>query len=132
MKSWQCWRDKGYMKAELTLPPELVNEIADKVIEKLLPYLSVNNDHGTEDKIFTVKQLSKYIGLSESWVYNNKHKIPHFNKKENEFKRKGKPLFRKSEIDEWLNTFRKEPESIPRTSSPGIFKQQKQRVTTSL
>lgn len=124
------------LKADLTLPPELVDEIADKVFEKLEPLIVGNSRHNTEDRVFTVAQLSEYIGLSKQWIYNNKKNIPHFN-------RKRKPLFRKSEIDRWLETFKKEPGSssfrnITATKTENIsiqqraFKHQKNNATTSL
>ena len=124
------------MKAEITFPPELVESIADKVIEKLTPLITGNSKHENEDRVFTVEQLSNYIGLSKQWIYNNKKNIPHFNKKR-------KPLFRKSEIDRWLETFKKEPGSsefrnITATKSKDIpvqqraFKPQKSNATTSL
>jgi predicted DNA-binding transcriptional regulator AlpA len=109
------------LKAELETGD--IESIAQRVVELIKPYFSNNVKYDTEDRIFTVKQLSAYIGLSESWIYNNKHKIPHFNKKEGGFKRKGKPLFRRSEIDQWLNTFREKSVNnyVP------AFKEQKQR-----
>ena len=68
------------MKAELTLPPELVEEIADKVTERLKPLLSDSKKGKAEDTIFDV--------LKE---------IPHFHV--------GKYLrFKKSVIDKWIET----------------------------
>lgn len=124
------------MKAELTLPPELVELIADKIIEKLKPLILNNDRPQGEDRIFTVGQLSEYIGLSKQWIYNNKKEDPHFN-------RRRKPLFRKSEINRWLETFKKEPglsgfRNISTTRSEDIplqqraFKPQKSNATTSL
>jgi hypothetical protein len=86
--------------------------------------------------MFTVKQLSEYIGLSIQWIYNNKKNIPHIC-------RNRKPLFRKSEIDRWLETFKKETGSsgfrkITATKTEDIpiqqrtFKHQKSDATTSL
>ena len=123
------------MKAEITFPPELVESIADKVIEKLTPLITGNSKHENEDRVFTVEQLSNYIGLSKQWIYNNKKNIPHFN-------RKRKPLFRKSEIDRWLETFKKEPgssgfrnitatKSTDRHIQQRAFKPQKSNATTS-
>ncbi|OGW43380.1 MAG: hypothetical protein A2Y66_03770 [Nitrospirae bacterium RBG_13_41_22] len=96
---------------------------------------SNNGKQEAEDKIFTVKQLSEYIRLSTQWIYNNKKNIPHFN-------RKRKPLFRKSEIDRWLETFKKEPgssgfrnitatKSTDRHIQQRAFKPQKSNATTS-
>ena len=130
------------MKTELETQD--IEAIALRVVELLEPLFSNYRKHDVEDRIFTVKRLSAYIGLSERWIYNNKYKIPHFNKKEDGFKRKGKPLFRKSEIDRWLETFRKEPGSsgvrniTAATKSEIIpiqqraFKPQKSNASTSL
>jgi predicted DNA-binding transcriptional regulator AlpA len=118
------------------LEPQDIEAIADRVIEKLKPLIMGNSVHDTEDRVFTVEQLSEYIGLSKQWIYNNKKNIPHFN-------RKRKPLFRKSEIDRWLETFKKEPGSssfrnITATESEALptqqraFKRQKSNATTSL
>ncbi|RJQ54523.1 MAG: DNA-binding protein [Nitrospiraceae bacterium] len=88
------------MKAELTLPPELIDLIADRIIEKLKPVISGNNNHVADDRFMTVKQLSQYIGLSTQWIHNNLKDIPHLNLG-------NKPLFKKSEIDLYLEQFRK-------------------------
>ncbi len=87
------------MKAELTLPQELVDLIADKVIEKLKPLLSGNGRH-EDDTIFSVQGLKGYLHVSDKWIYERTHlkEIPHL--KVNGFLR-----FRKKEIDKWLNSF---------------------------
>lgn len=111
------------MKAELTLPEEFVDLIADRVIEKLKPFLSGNGNSG--DRLFTVKQLSEYLGLSRQWIYNNKRKL------EPEYLN-GKPLFRLSKINAMLKTI-KEPITAKPITTPlqaKAFKQQK--AVTSL
>jgi predicted DNA-binding transcriptional regulator AlpA len=98
------------VKAELTLPPELVKEIAKEVIELLKPMLSGNGKHEADDRWFNVRQLSEYIGMSPQWIYNNKGKLLHVNIN-------NKPLFRKSEVDRWLESCRvhtiNEPIELP-------------------
>jgi predicted DNA-binding transcriptional regulator AlpA len=112
------------MKAELTLPPELVDLIADKVIEKLKPLIAVNGSHNPKDRWFNVKELSAYISMSTQWIYNHKNKLPHSNIN-------NKPLFRKSEIDTWLEGYRAvKPEDIKYEKDPikvSIFNNQKGR-----
>jgi predicted DNA-binding transcriptional regulator AlpA len=116
--------------------PQDIEAIADKVLEKLKPLIMGNDRCDSGDRVFTVKQLSEYIGLSKQWIYNNKKNIPHLY-------RRRKPLFRKSEIDRWLETFKKEPglssfKNITATKSEDIsiqqraFKRQKSNATTSL
>ena len=62
------------------------------------------------DKWFNVRQLSDYIGMSMQWIYNNKNKLPHSNIN-------NKPLFRKSDIDRWLESCKvnisNEPVELP-------------------
>lgn len=124
------------MKAELTLPQELVDQITDKVVEKLKPIIAVNGNGELRERWFNVKQLSDYIGMSRQWIYNHKHKLPHSNIN-------NKPLFRKSDIDYWLESFRvnsgNEVISFPvnaKTQKKGIqisgFNNQKRKAVTSL
>ena len=88
------------MKAELTLPPELVDLIADKVIEKLRPIVTDNGKHETEDKIFDKKGLSEYLKLSQSTINKlivNKQ-IPYFKIQPGQ---SGGVRFHKRDIDKW-------------------------------
>ncbi|MBA4349610.1 MAG: hypothetical protein C0415_06465 [Thermodesulfovibrio sp.] len=88
------------MKAELTLSPELVEQIADKVIEKLKPLLSGNGKH--EDDILTIEQASKLLGKSKEqiyqWVNLSKHGLNSF-----PYMKAGKSLrFSKNKLIEWM------------------------------
>jgi excisionase family DNA binding protein len=87
------------VKAELTLPQELVNEIADKVIERLKPLLS-GTGKAEDDVIYDVKGLCDYLHVSNKWIYERTHlkEIPHL-------KVNGLLRFRKKDIDKWLNSF---------------------------
>lgn len=90
------------MKAELTLPPELVKEIAKEVIELLKPMLSGNGKHETEDKIFDKKRLSEYLKLSQSAINKlivNKQ-IPYFKIQPGQ---SGGVRFHKRDIDKWIS-----------------------------
>lgn len=122
------------MKAEITFPPELVDEIAEKVAEKLQPLLlsEYNCTSFSEEKYLTVKKLSDYIGLSKSWVYNNMNKIPHHTSKGEKSKR-GKPLFKKSEIDNWLKTqWQDQKIAYGGRKEFGHFREQGNEPTTSV
>jgi len=60
------------MKAELTLPSELVDSIADRVINNLKSIIKDNGNHpATEDAVFNKKGLSDYLKLSESTINKN-------------------------------------------------------------
>lgn len=88
------------MKAELTFPLELIDEIADKVIERLSPMLCGKDEH--EDVIFDVGGLAQYLKVKKQWVYERVHynTIPCY--------KMGKyPRFRRSDIDRWLQTMEK-------------------------
>ncbi|MHB8137980.1 MAG: helix-turn-helix domain-containing protein [Smithellaceae bacterium] len=85
------------MKVELNIPQELVDQIADEVLQRLLPAI-VANGKCKDDSILNVKELTEYLKVDENWIYQRtrNHKIP--------FIKKGKYcLFRKSAIDAWLN-----------------------------
>ncbi len=96
------------MKAELSLPQELVDQIADKVIEKLKPMLSGSGKSETDETIFDVKGLCEYLKVARQWIYERTHlkEIPHL-------KIDGQLRFRKRDIDKWVNSF-----SIPAITAP--------------
>ena len=88
------------MKAELTLPQELVEDIADKVIEKLKPIMACNGKN--EDVIFDKKGLAEYLNMSESTVnklLSNKQ-IPFFKIQQGQ---SGGVRFFKRDIDRWIH-----------------------------
>jgi len=93
-----------------TLEPEDIQAIASAVIEMLKPVISGNGKYDSNDRWFNVRQLSEYIGMSAQWIYNNKSKLPHVNIN-------SKPLFRKSEVNRWLESCRvhtiNEPIELP-------------------
>ena len=94
------------MKAEFIFPQELVDEIADKVCERLNP-LSLFSSEPNDD-IFDVKSLSQYLKVSPQWIYERTHlkEIPHI-------KKQGILRFRKCDIDKWLSSH-----NIPATRLP--------------
>lgn len=94
------------LDAKLTLPPELVDLIADKVIERLKPILVGKNED--KDTIFDIDTLSEYLKASKKWIYERTHlkEIPHL-------KINGLLRFRKKDIDKWLNSF-----NVPAVSTP--------------
>lgn len=117
------------MKTELE--SQDIEAIVDRLFEKLKPLLN-NGKHDPNDRLFNVRQLSSYIGMSTQWIYNNKSKLPHMNIN-------NKPLFRKSEIDTWLESFRVKPKnetisfsSIKENESLQAFRKQKRQAVTSL
>ena len=85
------------MNVELCLPPELIDEIANRVFSKIKPYLKQSNAEA--DTNFNVKSLAVYLNVSTKWVYERTHlkEIPHF-------KAGGILGFRKKEIDKWILT----------------------------
>lgn len=89
------------MKAELTLPPELADQIADKVIEKLKPLLSGNGRQDIADTVFNKEGLSEYLKVSPSTINKlvcNKQ-IPFFKIQQGQ---SGGVRFFKRDIDKWI------------------------------
>lgn len=98
------------MKAELTLPPELVDEIADKVIEKLKPLLPDSNGR-EDDKLMTIVEVAQFLNLYKKsgkvnreqiyqWVNNAQHGLGNF-----PYLKAGKLLrFSKSAVLKWLES----------------------------
>jgi hypothetical protein len=81
------------------IEPDDIKSIAETITEMLLPAISQNSKHDADEKWLNVKELSGYISMSPQWIYNNKSKLPHVNIN-------SKPLFKKSEVDQWLESFR--------------------------
>jgi len=91
------------MKAELLLARELVDQIADKVIEKLKPIIPVDGKIVGET-IYTPETLAEYLQVDTSWVYRqvSEKNIPYF--------KNGKYVrFRKSSIDRWISSHERQP-----------------------
>ncbi len=109
-------RDRKYtVKTQLEV--EDIQEITAAVLDTLKPLLAVKGlvEIQPQDRHFNVKQLSEYMGMSAQWIYNNMRTIPHFNLNR-------KPLFRKSEIDTWIEQYRvkTETDNLPEPVKPVI------------
>ena len=100
------------MRAELTIPEELIEAIAErlteKFFEKMKPLLSSHNNRANDDVIFDIKDLCKYLNVSEKWVYERTrfNEIPFF--------KIGNILrFRKRDIDKWIESYK-----VPAADTP--------------
>ena len=85
------------MKAELTLPDDMVKAIAEEVVSALRPLLAARK--GEEDAILTPDQLADLLGVTKGWVYEQAalKAIP--------YHKLGKYLrFRRSAIDRWIDS----------------------------
>jgi len=92
------------MKAELTLPSELVDSIADRVIEKLRPLLSGNGKDEIEDTLMTIEETAQFLKTSKpqiyQWTNNSAHGLNDF-----PFLKAGRLLrFSKKAILKWLES----------------------------
>ena len=87
------------MKAELSFnSEELINKIAVEVVKAVKPLLSANKPED-DNSLLSVESLAAYLSVSKQWVYEriSLNEIPHI--------KMGKfPRFRKSTIDEWLDS----------------------------
>jgi excisionase family DNA binding protein len=89
------------VKAELTFPLELVELIADRVIEKLKPLLQPQQ---ADDEILSLDDASKLMGNSKDqiyqWVNNSKHGLGTF-----PYMKAGRSLrFSKNAVLQWMKT----------------------------
>ena len=94
------------MKAEFEA--EEIELIAQRVTQLLKPILAGNGKHETDDAIYDVPALAKYLNVSSKWIYERTHlkEIPHL-------KVNGLLRFRKKEIDKWLNSY-----NVPAVTTP--------------
>lgn len=84
---------------------EAIKSIVTETVKQTLQELgALQQTNHSVPETMTVKQLVEYIGMSESWVYQNTKNIPHE-------KRGRKTLFIKSEIDEWREQQRESKEN---------------------
>lgn len=89
------------MKAELTLPPEIIRAIASEVVELLRPMLA-GNGKAEPDVIFDKKTLASYMKVSESTINKlvSDKRIPHFKINQGQ---SGGVRFNKRDIDKWIS-----------------------------
>lgn len=89
------------MKAELTFPPELADQIADRVLDKLKPFLQPQQ---ANDEILSLDEASKLMGKSKDqlyqWVNNSRHGLGTF-----PYMKAGRSLrFSKNAVLQWMKT----------------------------
>ena len=75
---------------------QLIKDIVEKVVKRITPLLT-QNQKNNDSELMTVEDLSSYLKVKTSWVYEKVHvrEIP--------FHKAGKfPRFRKKHIDIWL------------------------------
>lgn len=74
---------------------EAIRKIIEETVTATLEKLNISCINQTDTKeIMNPEQLADYLGMSESWVYQNTKELPHE-------KRGRKTFFDKAEIDEW-------------------------------
>ncbi len=87
------------MKAELNIPQEVIDAIADRVLEKLVPMLQSISQ---PDQYLNVDEVAMMLGKSKEqiyqWVDRSKHGLGDF-----PFYKAGRSLrFLKKEIESWV------------------------------
>lgn len=89
------------MKAELTIPQELVEQIADRVLQKMLPVLEAMHE---PDQYLNVDEVAVMLGKSKGqiyqWVDRASHGLSDF-----PYQKAGRSLrFSKKDIKNWLKS----------------------------
>ena len=87
------------MKVEFFIPPEIIDQIADRVVQKMLPILDTLH---APDQYMNVNELSEMLGKSKGqiyqWVDRANHGLSDF-----PYAKAGRSLrFSRNEIDHWL------------------------------
>jgi excisionase family DNA binding protein len=86
------------LKAEITIPPELVSAIVEDVVARLRPMIATRKEE-VSDAILTPEQLAQSLQVTKQWIYERVSlgEIPHT--------KVGRYLrFRKSVIDKWIDS----------------------------
>jgi len=89
------------MKAEINIPQELVDQIADRVLQKMLPILEAWQE---PDQYLNVDELSVMLGKSKEqvyqWVNRASHGLSNF-----PYQKAGRSLrFSKKDVQMWLKS----------------------------
>jgi predicted DNA-binding transcriptional regulator AlpA len=89
------------MKAEINIPQEIVDQIADRVLEKMLPVLE---SWHVPDQYLNIDELSVMLGKSKEqiyqWVNRSSHGLSNF-----PYQKAGRSLrFSKKEVQNWLKS----------------------------
>lgn len=92
------------MKAELTIPQELIDQIAERVLQKMLPILEAWHE---PDQLLNVDEVATMLGKSNAqiyqWVDRANHGLSDF-----PYQKAGRSLrFSKREINDWLKRNKK-------------------------
>jgi len=90
----------AFVKATIDLDiQDLASQIAKEVEKVIRPLLTQGSP--SDDTLFTVKSLAKYLDVSDQWVYERTQlkEIPYI--------KLGKHVrFKKSDIDHWLDSLK--------------------------
>jgi len=89
------------MKAELELPQELVEQIAERVLQKMLPVLQEWHE---PDQYLNIDEVSAMLGKSKAqiyqWVNQAQHGLSAF-----PYEKAGRSLrFSKKDIQKWMKS----------------------------
>jgi len=89
------------LRAELTLPPELVEEIAGNLFDKIKPLLSQNSSDNN-DTLLDVPGLCNYLNVTSKWIHERTHlkEIPYIKLSNKQLR------FKKKDIDKWLESLK--------------------------
>ena len=96
------------MDARLTIPEDLIDRIADRVLEKLLPYLE---DRERQDEILSVDQVAGLLGKTKGTIYQLVHNASH-GLSDFPYQKAGRTLrFSRKDIVTWMKNNAKRLES---------------------
>lgn len=94
--------EKGSLvKVEFIFPPEIIDQLANKIMERLKPMLSCNEEKG-DDAILTIEHASRLLLVSKEqiyqWVNQSRHGLNDF-----PYMKAGRGLrFSKNKLLQWM------------------------------
>ena len=82
----------------IDLESQDIQQITERVVEALKPYLAGVTRPPEEDTIFDVQELCGYLKVTRKWVHERTHfkEIPYYKLSNKQLR------FRKRDIDKWL------------------------------
>ena len=111
--------DRSTPQLEMPIPTEFINAIAERVADIILDRLADGPRGSDSGAWMRSGEVAQYLGWSRKSVYRRvaRMEMPHY-------KVDGILLFKRDELDAWLEQFREEPREQDLPSDPSVLRAQ--------